>query len=123
MKGVVLVLLTSHFSCLCPISPILQQEDLQYPLDSSTLPKLEEFYISLIKSQQSAEGSQPEPESIQTQPKHNLLSSVVPSSAPAGLDSPETHSGSGRFAYPAHAQLTSRKLAMLLTPPCLEKHT
>ncbi|ERE72466.1 tudor domain-containing protein 5 [Cricetulus griseus] len=73
---------------------IRKQEDLQYPLDSSTLPKLEEFYISLIKSQQSAEGSQPEPESIQTQPKHNLLSSVVPSSAPAGLDSPETHSGS-----------------------------
>ncbi|XP_057626326.1 tudor domain-containing protein 5 [Chionomys nivalis] len=57
-----------------------KQADSQGPLDSSTLPKLEEFYISLIKSQQSVEGS--------------LLSSTVPSSAPAGLDSPGTHSGS-----------------------------
>ncbi|CAH6789327.1 Tdrd5 [Phodopus roborovskii] len=73
---------------------IRKQEDLQYPLDSSTLPKLEEYYISLIKSQQSAEGSQSEPENIQAQPKHNLLSSTVPSSATAGRDSPETHSDS-----------------------------
>lgn len=102
-----------------PVS-ILQQADSQSPLDSSTLPKLEEFYISLIKSQQPVEGSQSEPVSIQTQPKHNLLSSTVPSSAPAGLDSPGTHSGSGRFAYPAHAQLSSRKFALLLKPPSLE---
>ncbi|XP_026643414.1 tudor domain-containing protein 5 isoform X2 [Microtus ochrogaster] len=73
---------------------IQKQADSQGPLDSSTLTKLEEFYISLIKSQQSVEGSQSEPVSIQTQPKHNLLSSTVPSSAPAGLDSPGTHSGS-----------------------------
>ncbi|XP_052593233.1 tudor domain-containing protein 5 isoform X2 [Peromyscus californicus insignis] len=73
---------------------IRKQADLQYPLDSSTLPKLEEFYISLIKSQQSAEGSQSEPVSIQTQPKHSLLSSTVPSSAPSRVNSPETHSDS-----------------------------
>ncbi|XP_059136579.1 tudor domain-containing protein 5 isoform X1 [Peromyscus eremicus] len=73
---------------------IRKQADLQYPVDSSTLPKLEEFYISLIKSQQSAEGSQSEPVSIQTQPKHSLLSSTVPSPAPSRVDSPETHSDS-----------------------------
>ncbi|KAM7336105.1 hypothetical protein ACRRTK_004598 [Alexandromys fortis] len=73
---------------------IQKQADSQGPLDSSTLTKLEEFYISLIKSQQSGEGSQSEPVSVQTQPKHSLLSSTVPSSAPAGLDSPGTHSGS-----------------------------
>lgn len=72
---------------------IQKQADSQSPLDSSTLPKLEEFYISLIKSQP-VEVSQSEPVSIQTQPKHTLLSSTVPSSAPAGLDSPGTHSGS-----------------------------
>ncbi|XP_076403817.1 tudor domain-containing protein 5 isoform X17 [Peromyscus maniculatus bairdii] len=71
-----------------------KQADLQYSLDSSTLPKLEEFYISLIKSQQSAEGSQSEPVSIQTQPKHSLLSPAVPSSAPSRVGSPETHSDS-----------------------------
>ncbi|XP_021030852.1 tudor domain-containing protein 5 isoform X4 [Mus caroli] len=65
---------------------IQQQPDLQYPLDSSTLPKLEEFYISLMKSQQSAERSQSEPASIQT---HAGLSST-----PAVGDSPENHSGS-----------------------------
>ncbi|XP_031241446.1 tudor domain-containing protein 5 isoform X1 [Mastomys coucha] len=65
-----------------------QQPDLQYPLDSSTLPKLEEFYMSLIKSQQSAEGSQAEPASTQTQ----RASSTAPSSSPA--DSAENHSGS-----------------------------
>lgn len=73
---------------------IQKQADSLGPLDSSTLPKLEEFFISLIKSQQSVEGSQSEPVSIQTQPKHSLLSSTVPSSAPAGLDSPGTHTGS-----------------------------
>ncbi|KAL1775108.1 tudor domain-containing protein 5 isoform X1 [Sigmodon hispidus] len=73
---------------------IRKQADLQYPLDSPELPKLEEFYISLIKSQQSAEGSQSDPVSAQTPPKHSLLSSTVPRSAPAGANSPETHSGS-----------------------------
>ncbi|NP_001128212.1 tudor domain-containing protein 5 [Rattus norvegicus] len=73
---------------------IRKQPDLQYPLDSSTLPKLEEFYISLIKSQQSAEGSQSEPASIQTPLKPGQASSTAPSSTPAAGDSPENHSGS-----------------------------
>ncbi|XP_076797504.1 tudor domain-containing protein 5 isoform X2 [Arvicanthis niloticus] len=71
-----------------------KQPDLQYPLDSSTLPKLEEFYISLIKSQQSAEGNQSEPASIQTQPKPGQASSTVPSPTPPVVDSPENHAGS-----------------------------
>ncbi|XP_034368978.1 tudor domain-containing protein 5 isoform X4 [Arvicanthis niloticus] len=73
---------------------IRKQPDLQYPLDSSTLPKLEEFYISLIKSQQSAEGNQSEPASIQTQPKPGQASSTVPSPTPPVVDSPENHAGS-----------------------------
>ncbi|XP_028616631.1 tudor domain-containing protein 5 isoform X1 [Grammomys surdaster] len=73
---------------------IRKQPDLQYPLDSSTLPKLEEFYISLIKSQQSAEGSQSEPASIQTQPKPGRASSTASSPTPPVSDSPENHSGS-----------------------------
>uniref|UniRef100_A0A8C6RB74 Tudor domain-containing protein 5 n=1 Tax=Nannospalax galili TaxID=1026970 RepID=A0A8C6RB74_NANGA len=71
---------------------IRKQPDLD--LDSSTLPKLEEFYISLIKSQQSAERSQSEPVSIQTQPKHSQLPSAVPSSTPVVVDTLENHSDS-----------------------------
>ncbi|XP_055480555.1 tudor domain-containing protein 5 isoform X1 [Psammomys obesus] len=73
---------------------IRKHPDLKYPLDSSTLPRLEEFYISLIKSQQSAEEGQAEPASVQPQPQHGQVSSAVPISAPAVADSPENHSGS-----------------------------
>ncbi|XP_051003578.1 tudor domain-containing protein 5 [Acomys russatus] len=69
-----------------------KQPDLQYPLDSSTLPRLEEFYISLMKSQQSVEGGLAEPAS--TQPQHSRASSTAPASTPAVVDSPENHSGS-----------------------------
>ncbi|XP_021121007.1 tudor domain-containing protein 5 isoform X2 [Heterocephalus glaber] len=68
--------------------------DLEDSLDSSTLPKLEEFYISLIQSQQSAEGSQFEPNSILTQPKQIQLSTAVSSSTPTVLDSPQKESAS-----------------------------
>nr|XP_044992913.1 tudor domain-containing protein 5 isoform X2 [Jaculus jaculus] len=72
---------------------IQMQPDLKNSLDSSTLLKLEGLYISLIQSQQSLEGSQCEPLSIQIQPEHVHLSSAVPSSVAVG-DSPEKHSGS-----------------------------
>ncbi|XP_059529583.1 tudor domain-containing protein 5 isoform X2 [Myotis daubentonii] len=61
---------------------------------SSPLPKLEEFYISLIQSQQSAEGSPGELHSIQTQPQQAQLSTAALDSPPAMVDSPEKHSGS-----------------------------
>uniref|UniRef100_A0A7N5JCH0 Tudor domain-containing protein 5 n=1 Tax=Ailuropoda melanoleuca TaxID=9646 RepID=A0A7N5JCH0_AILME len=63
-------------------------------LDLSTLPKLEEFYSSLIQSQQSAEGSQPEPSCIQTPAKPVQLSTAALSASPMALDSAEKHSGS-----------------------------
>ncbi|XP_020141059.2 tudor domain-containing protein 5 isoform X1 [Microcebus murinus] len=62
--------------------------------DSSTLPKLEEFCIPLIQSQQSAEGGQFEPNNIQTQPNQIELSTAVLDSTPAVVDPPEKQSGS-----------------------------
>ncbi|KAM6166237.1 tudor domain-containing protein 5 [Erethizon dorsatum] len=73
---------------------IEKEIDLEDSLDSSTLPKLEEFYVSFIQSQQSAEGSQFEPNNVLTQPKQSRLSAAVPSSAPAVADSPEDESAS-----------------------------
>ncbi|KAM6218702.1 tudor domain-containing protein 5 isoform 2-T2 [Rhynchocyon petersi] len=74
---------------------IEKQQYIQGTSDSSTLPKsLEEFYISLIHSQQSTEGSQFEPNSIQTPPKQIQLSTATPNSAPAMIESTEKHSDS-----------------------------
>ncbi|XP_070252227.1 tudor domain-containing protein 5 isoform X1 [Myotis yumanensis] len=61
---------------------------------SSPLPKLEEFYISLIQPQQSAEGSPGELHSVQTQPQQAQLSAAALDSPPTMVDSPEKHSGS-----------------------------
>ncbi|XP_040840166.1 LOW QUALITY PROTEIN: tudor domain-containing protein 5 [Ochotona curzoniae] len=71
-----------------------QQLSLKEPSDCSTLPKLEEFYVSLIQSQQLAEGSPFEPDSAQGQPKPIQLSPAALDSPPAALDSPENHHGS-----------------------------
>ncbi|XP_073903444.1 tudor domain-containing protein 5 isoform X2 [Castor canadensis] len=73
---------------------IQKQPDLKDSLDSSTLPKLEELYISVPQSQQSMEESQFEPRHFQTPPKNSPLSTALPSSAPAAVDSPEKLSGS-----------------------------
>ncbi|XP_027977388.1 tudor domain-containing protein 5 isoform X4 [Eumetopias jubatus] len=73
---------------------IQKQPNLESSSDSSTLPKLEEFYISLIRSQQSAEGSQPEASSIQTPAKPVQLSSAALSATPPVLDPAEKRSGS-----------------------------
>nr|KAF6316669.1 tudor domain containing 5 [Pipistrellus kuhlii] len=61
---------------------------------SSPLPKLEEFYISLIQSQQSAEGSPCELHSMQMQPQQAQLSAAALDSPPTMVDSPENHSSS-----------------------------
>nr|XP_044614198.1 tudor domain-containing protein 5 isoform X3 [Equus asinus] len=71
-----------------------KQPDLKSSSDSSTLPQLEEFYISLIRSQQSAEGDQVEPNDVQNQEKQIQLSTAALSSAPTVVDSPENHSSS-----------------------------
>lgn len=84
---------------LFPPFLILQPPPVESSLDLSTLPKLEEFYSSLIQSQQSAEGSQPEPSCIQTPAKPVQLSTAALSASPMALDSAEKHSGSGSFTY------------------------
>ncbi|TKC49464.1 hypothetical protein EI555_008416, partial [Monodon monoceros] len=73
---------------------IQNQPNLKSSSDSPTLPELEEFYISLIQSQQSAEGGQFEPSSIETCPKQFQLSTAVLNSTPAVVDSSQKHSGS-----------------------------
>ncbi|XP_065738325.1 tudor domain-containing protein 5 isoform X3 [Phocoena phocoena] len=73
---------------------IQNQPNLKSSSDSPTLPELEEFYISLIQSQQSAEGGQIEPSSIETCPKQFQLSTAVLNSTPAVVDSSQKHSGS-----------------------------
>ncbi|XP_058516716.1 tudor domain-containing protein 5 isoform X2 [Ochotona princeps] len=80
----------------CPPCEEIPQEQLSLkePSDCSTLPKLEEFYVSLIQSQQLAEGSPFEPDSPQGQPKPIQLSPAALDSPPAALDSPEDHHGS-----------------------------
>uniref|UniRef100_A0A8C8USI5 Tudor domain-containing protein 5 n=1 Tax=Peromyscus maniculatus bairdii TaxID=230844 RepID=A0A8C8USI5_PERMB len=109
-------------------SRIRKQADLQYPLDSSTLPKLEEFYISLIKSQQSAEGSQSEPVSIQTQPKHSLLSPAVTKtvdscfsffsveSSPGSLKSEDFSSSHADTVVKDESQGAIDQLSLILSP-------
>ncbi|XP_023050028.1 tudor domain-containing protein 5 isoform X3 [Piliocolobus tephrosceles] len=67
-----------------------KQLDINGSSDSSTLPKLEEFYTSLTQSE---DQSQSEPNS-QTQPKQIQLSTAVPRSTPAVDDSAEKPSGS-----------------------------
>ncbi|XP_054567742.1 tudor domain-containing protein 5 isoform X5 [Eptesicus fuscus] len=61
---------------------------------SSPLPKLEEFYISLIQTQQSAEGSPCELHSTQMQPQQAQLPAAALDSPPTMVDSPEKHSDS-----------------------------
>ncbi|XP_021538274.1 tudor domain-containing protein 5 isoform X2 [Neomonachus schauinslandi] len=73
---------------------IQKQPNLESSSDSSTLPKLEEFYISLIRSQQSSEGSQPEASSVQTPAKPVQLSSAALNAMPPVLDPAEKRSGS-----------------------------
>ncbi|XP_045839401.1 tudor domain-containing protein 5 isoform X4 [Meles meles] len=73
---------------------IQKQPNVENSSDSSTLPKLEEFCISLIQSQQSAKGSQPEPSSVQTQATSVQLSAPTLSAASMPLDSAEKHSAS-----------------------------
>ncbi|XP_003259007.1 tudor domain-containing protein 5 isoform X2 [Nomascus leucogenys] len=71
-----------------------KQLDINGSSDSSTLPKLEEFCASLTQSEQSADGSQSEPNNSQTQPKQIQLSTAVPCSTTAVDDSAEKPSGS-----------------------------
>ncbi|KAL4673755.1 hypothetical protein H8959_017689 [Pygathrix nigripes] len=68
-----------------------KQLDINGSSDSSTLPKLEEFYTFLTQSE---DQSQSEPNNSQTQPKQIQLSTAVPRSTPAVDDSAEKPSGS-----------------------------
>lgn len=78
---------------------IFQEIGLEDALDSPTLPRLEEFYISFIQSQKSAKGNHFETNNILTEPKQIRLSTAVSNSTPAVVDSPRKESASGRFTY------------------------
>ncbi|XP_063095862.1 tudor domain-containing protein 5 isoform X2 [Cavia porcellus] len=67
---------------------------LEDALDSPTLPRLEEFYISFIQSQKSAKGNHFETNNILTEPKQIRLSTAVSNSTPAVVDSPRKESAS-----------------------------
>ncbi|KAG8517142.1 Tudor domain-containing protein 5, partial [Galemys pyrenaicus] len=73
---------------------IPKQPNLKGSSEFSTLPKLEEFYVSLIQSQPLAEENQFEPDDVQTPPKQIQLSTPALSSTTAMADSPEKHCGS-----------------------------
>ncbi|XP_012501986.1 PREDICTED: tudor domain-containing protein 5 isoform X2 [Propithecus coquereli] len=71
---------------------IQKQPNSEGSSDSATLPRLEEFCIPLIQSQQSAEGGQFEPDNIQTQPNQIQLSTAARDSTPVAVDPPERQS-------------------------------
>ncbi|XP_037362264.1 tudor domain-containing protein 5 isoform X2 [Talpa occidentalis] len=73
---------------------IPKQPNLKGSSDFSTLPKLEEFYVSLIQSQLLAEENQCERDDVQTPPKQIQLSTTAISSTTTMADSPEKHYGS-----------------------------
>ncbi|XP_019486363.1 PREDICTED: tudor domain-containing protein 5 [Hipposideros armiger] len=73
---------------------IQEQPNLKSPSDSSPLPKLEEFSISLIQSQQSADRSQFEPKNVHTQLTQVQFSAAGLNSTPTVVDALEKHSGS-----------------------------
>ncbi|KAF6076104.1 tudor domain containing 5 [Phyllostomus discolor] len=73
---------------------IPKQPHLEGSPDPSALPELEEFYVSLVQSQQPADGSQGEPPVAQTQPGPVPRSAAALDAAPPAADPPERHSGS-----------------------------
>uniref|UniRef100_A0A452G9J9 Tudor domain-containing protein 5 n=1 Tax=Capra hircus TaxID=9925 RepID=A0A452G9J9_CAPHI len=96
---------------------IQKQSNVKSASDSPVLPKLEEFYISLIQSQQSAEGGQFEPSNTQTPPKQIQLSSppALASSGSAPDFSEVLHSSKH-----SHCCLRScRKARHIQEPPAL----
>ncbi|XP_053771446.1 tudor domain-containing protein 5 [Desmodus rotundus] len=79
-----------------PGTPRIQkQPNLEGSSDSSTLPELEEFYVSLVQSQQLPAGSQGEPPGSQTQTGPVPRPAAALDAAPSAVDSPERRSGSG----------------------------
>ncbi|XP_004688586.1 PREDICTED: tudor domain-containing protein 5 isoform X2 [Condylura cristata] len=73
---------------------IPKQPNLKGSSDFSTLPTLEEFYVSLTQSQPLAEENHFEPGDVQTSPKQIQLSATALTSTPATADSPEKSCGS-----------------------------
>ncbi|XP_051714201.2 tudor domain-containing protein 5 isoform X1 [Oryctolagus cuniculus] len=73
---------------------VQEQPSLDDSPDCSTLPKLEELYVSLIQSQQLAEGSHADPDSMQSQPRQMEPKTDTRGSTPAASEDPEQHHGS-----------------------------
>ncbi|KAM9705883.1 tudor domain-containing protein 5 isoform 2-T2 [Dama dama] len=102
---------------------VQKQPNVKSASDSPMLPKLEEFYISLIQSQQSAESSQFEPSSIQTPPKQIQLSStpaLVTSGSvegsPKSLENEDFSSSSAITVFKDTSQGAVDQLSLILSP-------
>ncbi|KAB0377085.1 hypothetical protein FD755_011529 [Muntiacus reevesi] len=102
---------------------IQKQPNVESVSDSPVLPKLEEFYISLIQSQQSAESSQFEPSNIQTPPKQMQLSSspsLVNSGpvegSPKSLENEDFSSSSAITVFKDTSQGAVDQLSLILSP-------
>nr|E1BPH3.1 RecName: Full=Tudor domain-containing protein 5 [Bos taurus] len=102
---------------------IQKQSNVKSASDSPALPKLEEFYISLIQSQQSAEGSQFEPSNIQTPPKQIQLSSTPTlvnsgsvEGSPESLENEDFSSSSAITVFKDTSQGAVDQLSLILSP-------
>ncbi|XDB58757.1 hypothetical protein AB1E18_012162 [Capra hircus] len=102
---------------------IQKQSNVKSASDSPVLPKLEEFYISLIQSQQSAEGGQFEPSNTQTPPKQIQLSSppALASSgsvegSPESLENEDFSSSSAITVFKDTSQGAVDQLSLILSP-------
>ncbi|OWK08644.1 hypothetical protein Celaphus_00011162, partial [Cervus elaphus hippelaphus] len=102
---------------------VQKQPNVKSASDSPMLPKLEEFYISLIQSQQSAESGQFEPSSIQTPPKQIQLSStpaLVTSGpvegSPKSLENEDFSSSSAITVFKDTSQGAVDQLSLILSP-------
>ncbi|KAB0345769.1 hypothetical protein FD754_022695 [Muntiacus muntjak] len=102
---------------------IQKQPNVESASDSPVLPKLEEFYISLIQSQQSAESGQFEPSNIQTPPKQMQLSSspsLVNSGpvegSPKSLENEDFSSSSAITVFKDTSQGAVDQLSLILSP-------
>ncbi|KAI4578456.1 hypothetical protein MJG53_011311 [Ovis ammon polii x Ovis aries] len=102
---------------------IQKQSNVTSASDSPVLPKLEEFYISLIQSQQSAEGGQFEPSNTQTPPKQIQLSSPLAlvssgsvEGSPESLENEDFSSSSAITVFKDTSQGAVDQLSLILSP-------
>uniref|UniRef100_A0A8C6E816 Tudor domain-containing protein 5 n=1 Tax=Moschus moschiferus TaxID=68415 RepID=A0A8C6E816_MOSMO len=102
---------------------IQKQPNVKSASNCPALPNLEKFYISLIQSQQSTEGSQFEPSNIQTPPKQIQLSSTPTlvnsgsaEGSPKSLENEDFSSSSAITVFKDTSQGAVDQLSLILSP-------